>query len=232
MRRFFRIAAELVFSFFYPPICGGNRRECGGNRRECGGNSRKANVAAFLFWLRRFFWFAADFLECGGNFRRNALRQKFPPQEVLGVYINRKKGPPPNKNIYMVRFLLDPTNFMPQNRQRTSSAIHRVLSLPGKSTVPPFKQHPTVCPSAVARPCRQCTCSACWHLDHLPSQALSEFEGNPDNLGGWGGGSKRRTCCGWFEKGKQAVLGLLNLEEHKAVFIMSTQTLSNVQTKG
>ena len=83
---FFLNAAELVFSFFYPPICGGNRRECGGNRRECGGNSRKANgVAAFLFWLRRFFWFAADFLECGGNFRRNALRQKFPPQEVLGI---------------------------------------------------------------------------------------------------------------------------------------------------
>ena len=80
---FFRIAAELVFSFFYPPICGGNRRECGGNRRECGGNSRKANgVAAFLFWLRRFFLFAADFLECGGNFRR----QKFPPQEVLGIH--------------------------------------------------------------------------------------------------------------------------------------------------
>ena len=92
---FFRIAAELVFSFFYPPICGGNRRECGGNRRECGGNrrecggnSRKANgVAAFVFWLRCFFWFAADFLECGGNFRRNALRQKFLPQEVLGIYI-------------------------------------------------------------------------------------------------------------------------------------------------
>ena len=53
---FFRIAAELVFSVFYPLVCGGNRRECGGNRRECGGNSRKANsVAAFLFWLRRFF---------------------------------------------------------------------------------------------------------------------------------------------------------------------------------
>ena len=33
-----------------------------------------------------FFWFAADFLECGGNFRRNALRQKFPPQEVLGIH--------------------------------------------------------------------------------------------------------------------------------------------------
>ena len=88
LRRFFRIAAELVFSVFYPPICGGNRRECGGNRRECGGNSRKANgVAAFLFWLRRFFGFAADFLECGGNFRRNALRQKFPPREVLGISI-------------------------------------------------------------------------------------------------------------------------------------------------
>ena len=89
---FFRIAAELVFSFFYPPICGGNRRECGGNRRECGGNSRKANgVAAFLFWLRRFFLFAADFLECGGNFRRNALRQKFPPQEVLGMHVGNAR---------------------------------------------------------------------------------------------------------------------------------------------
>ena len=32
-----------------------------------------------------FFVFAADFLECGGNLRRNALRQKFPPKEVLGM---------------------------------------------------------------------------------------------------------------------------------------------------
>ena len=92
VRRVFRIAAELVFILFYPPICGGNRRECGGNRRECGGISRIANgVAAFLFCLRRLFLFAADFLECGRNFRRNALRQKFPPQEVLGIhtYIHR-----------------------------------------------------------------------------------------------------------------------------------------------
>ena len=84
---FLKIAAEL-FSFSHPPICGGNRRECGGNRRECGGNSRKTNgVAAILFWLQRWFFSTADFLECGGNFRRNALRRKFPPQEVLGIYI-------------------------------------------------------------------------------------------------------------------------------------------------
>ena len=48
--------------------------------------SRKAiGVAASLFWLRCFLLFAADFLECGENFRRNALRQKFPTQEVLGI---------------------------------------------------------------------------------------------------------------------------------------------------
>ena len=47
-------------------------------------------------WLRRFSLFAADFLECGGNFRRNALRQKFPPQEVLGMAMGPNPVPPVN----------------------------------------------------------------------------------------------------------------------------------------
>ena len=84
LRRFFRIAAELVFSFFYPPICGGNRRECGGNEAEIPG--KQTVLWRFCVGCVLFF-FAADFLECGGNFRRNALRQKFPPQEVLGIHI-------------------------------------------------------------------------------------------------------------------------------------------------
>ena len=40
-----------------------------------------------------FFLFAADFLECGGNFRRNASRQKFPPQEVLGMGVGQTQVP-------------------------------------------------------------------------------------------------------------------------------------------
>ena len=48
-----------------------------------------------VFVLVAFFLFAADFLQCSGNFRRNALRQKFPPQEVLGIDVglnSRKTG--------------------------------------------------------------------------------------------------------------------------------------------
>ena len=85
LRRFFRIAAELVFSFFYPPF----GRKSAGMRRKSAGMRRKFPGKQTV--LRRFcfgcgvFLFAADFLECDGNFRRNALRQKFPPQEVLGM---------------------------------------------------------------------------------------------------------------------------------------------------
>ena len=85
---------QNLFSVFATPRfaaeIGGNAAEIGGNAAEIPG---KANgVAAFLFWLRRLFLFAADFLECGGNFRRNALRQKFPPQEVLGIHVNGLPG--------------------------------------------------------------------------------------------------------------------------------------------
>ena len=83
---FFKNCGRTCFQFFPPPDL---RRKSAGMRRKSAGMRRKfreANgVAAFLFCLRRFFWCAADFLECGGNFRRNALRQKFPPQEVLGM---------------------------------------------------------------------------------------------------------------------------------------------------
>ena len=117
LRRFKNKMRQNLLSFFPPPDLrrksAGMRRECGGNRRECGGISRKANgVAAFLFWLRCVFLFAADFLECGGNFCRNALRQKFPPQEVLGIRVSfrvcfgfpvEKKNTKPGKRLPALR---------------------------------------------------------------------------------------------------------------------------------
>ena len=75
LRRFFRIAAELVFSFFYPPICGGNRRAA-----EIGGNA--AEIPTKQTVLRRFCF------GCGmrREFPPQCVAQKFPPQEVLGIY--------------------------------------------------------------------------------------------------------------------------------------------------
>ena len=80
-----------MFSVFSTPRfaaeIGGNAAEIGGNaagmRREFPESKRCCSVFALV---AAFFLFAADFLECGGNFRRNALRQKFPPQEVLGMW--------------------------------------------------------------------------------------------------------------------------------------------------
>ena len=79
LRRFVLIAAEFVFNVFSTsPFLA----EIDGSAAEIPGNKR---VTAFLFWLRCVFWFTANFLEYGRNFRRNALRQKIPPQENLGM---------------------------------------------------------------------------------------------------------------------------------------------------
>ena len=70
-----RFAAEI----------GGNAAEIGGNAAEIPG--KQTVLRRFCFGCGVFLGFAADFLECGGNFRRNALWQKFPPQEVLGIQV-------------------------------------------------------------------------------------------------------------------------------------------------
>ena len=80
VRRFFTIAAELVFSFFYPPICG-VPAEIGGNAVEIGGNA--AEIPGKQTVLRRscfgcgVFGFAADF---------SGMRREFPPQCVAAEF--------------------------------------------------------------------------------------------------------------------------------------------------
>ena len=86
VRRFFLNCGRTCFQFCFPPDL---RRKSAGMLRKSPGMRRKfpesKRCCGVFVLVAAFFLFAADFLECGGNFLHNALRQKFPPKEVLGM---------------------------------------------------------------------------------------------------------------------------------------------------